>query len=272
MKRSICLILLFILFIGCPQPELIINEKLFPLTDLNTEYNDYNAAGYTYSPYDENPFLSFYINFFYSTDYPSKGANFDICYSTLSYRAEGNRYALFLNDYSIKETLTIEKPDKLDNTIVNSFANELGPYCMRHNLIEEDDEEDYYYDYYDYYETYYLLFFSSDRTTDLSDSSNDFNIYILDNEYSYSDEGDLYSFFGNNDNSNEKYVCVGPDNYLYFSSDNTTDNKYNIYRVKITSGITNNSSFLAWFTDSTNKTKIELVENINSVNSNTTCP
>jgi len=228
-------LLFFILLINCSNPtyKKLSVEKLIPLTDLNTEYNDYNSAG----PQS----LNFYIEIIYSSDYPSKGQNFDIC------KGDINWYSYYKGENYEGEYLEARRSGIFHSKLVNSNSNEFGPYFINFNQ----------------------LLFSSDRTIDSSDCSNDCNIYLYDYGGEYEDgRGEkLYYFFGNSDNSNEKYPSIGPDNYLYFASDNNIDNKYKIYRVKIDQ----NDDFLSWFTDLDNIKNIELLDNINS-DGNSTCP
>jgi hypothetical protein len=245
--KFVMLVGIVLIFSSCrtceyPYEKLIVEEGLYPLENLNTEHNDYNAA-------PPPPDLSFNFSFIYSCDYYSDGDHYDFCVGSLWFY-ESEQDINFISNHEGK--LTVED-------INDSTSNELGPFFLignprntqlwyRNKDIYQSLEED-------------ILIFSSNRLEDGGDPDDDYNIYFYSNE-----KVNPCSFNSNDDDTYSAYDYEN--NILYFCSTRSGEERYKIYRiVKEDTEV----DFEAWLSDESLSTKIQLVVELDS-DGNATCP
>lgn len=259
MKKSLLLSLGILTFCSSCQlfglnarPDYIVDlyPAVYKLKDINTKFDDYNSAA---PPASKSPRkLATDTMFIYSTNSGSEGKNFDIWKGKLTLEqksrlkgqknpapiikseriapflnqevnTESNEFGPYLFYYPTPEKVLVSPPPKIekdyngnfnfstsalknDDPVLKSY-NEINDTLYSDYLAKKDDKE---------LLGANLYFFASDRKGKL-------DIYY------YSPKFGIREFFGNQENSNERYISYDyKRNTVYFSSDR--DGKYKIYK------------------------------------------
>ncbi len=176
-------------------------EEVFNLEGLNTKYNDYNSAG--------PPWFEGLLTFVYSTDYPSKGDNFDIAVGTIDFRGG--------IDETDKRSFTLlsRQNGLFRDEKCNSSANEFGPMFITKNWT--DWIKPMKRDFENFTEGHYL--FASDRNGSL--------------DIFYSSNGeDVKSFSCNDDTADDAYPVYDFETDVLMFASTRTNGKFDIYAVE----------------------------------------
>ncbi len=212
MKRKVFLVILIIIILGailgaCYQTRhfLEIQPKVVNMEELNTEYDDFNAAGL--------PSYRSQQDFLFSTNAPSKGEYFDIQYArkdlTMGWDDDDDKKVTDKHTFNLR---IMEGPTPFLEEEVNSDSDEYGPF-----ITHLEGEYFRFKDNYDKLENDIIYFVASDR-----EDGKNFSIYY------YTKEGGLNEFKGNKEEANDYYLTYHREsNTIYFCSNR--NGSYDIY-------------------------------------------
>lgn len=176
-------------------------------TEINTEYDDYNAS---------SPILGEGIPLCFSSTRNSKGLNFDIIYKFISIEFSKTTGELSIFENADGYQSFMNKSANLNQAIkkINTPANELGPFLI---MMDEQMKGEY-----DFFNLFYLLYSNNENGNQ--------DIRFTHNTLSGAYEDPLAVRFLNSE-ANDAYPSFNPDrSAIYFCSDR--DQNFNIYRVR----------------------------------------
>ena len=229
MYRNLFFLLLILVLTSCREDELdyiIVNPEVgwFPelpvnITNLNTTFDDYNSnlEGQAQR-----------INLYYSTNYPKKGADYDI---------KGVVIDILMNDEKKQMSFSIanDYPDYSLELLplINSSANEFGPF----SFYSDENHND---------QTNWFFFYANDENGQYDIKFAWTNLGDWD---SYNDNSQINGpFYAEVLNSNvcDFYPTINSDHSkMYFSS--YQKGKYDIYEIAC-----DNTNFISWLKEGTN--------------------
>lgn len=175
-------------------------------TEINTEYDDYNASA---------PTLGETFPLLFSSTRNSGGADFDFIYKLISIRFDKTTGELSIAEEPLSHYDNVIQNDNLNDVVkkVNTSFDELGPYLIFRGSVSEENA---------YYYEYALLYSNNERGNQ--------DILYTHNTNSEEYEDPLPVSFLNSA-ADDAYPCFnGNNSAIYFCSDR--DQGFDIYRVQ----------------------------------------